>query len=255
MELTQLFRRSDESHITEIAHQINREIVPEIPSPEGKTRSDAYFIQCSDITDASAMVEKLVVDQIPKKFGFSGSEIMVLTPMNQGELGVIALNQRLQQRLVPKQPGTPQVQVGALEFRLRDRVCQRVNNYNLHTNGVFNGDQGEIIGIDAEAKSVFVRLWDGREIEYPSECLSQLDLAYALTIHRSQGSEVPAVLLVLHESHTVLLERQLIYTGVTRAKKLLIVVGTKKALAIATKRSKSIKRSTALVERTEELVI
>ncbi len=248
--LNRLFRRKDESSITEIAHLINTAVVPDIPAPDGVTKTDAYFLRADTPAEAATLVERLVVDQIPKRFGLRGSDIMVLTPMNQGELGILALNEKLQSQLAPHREGMPSVKVGMLEFRLGDRVCQRVNNYNLGSNGVFNGDQGEIIGIDVEAKSLIIRLWDGREVTYASDILWQLDLAYALTIHRSQGSEVPAVVLVLHESHSILLERQLIYTAVTRAKKLLIIVGTKKALAVATKRSRSKRRFTALAERT-----
>lgn len=253
--LSTLFRRADESLITGVAHQINAGIVPEIPQPDGQTKADAYFLPAREPGEAAALVERLVVDQIPKRFGLRGSQIMVLSPMNQGELGVIALNERLQRQLVPSGEGLPHVKVGNLELRLGDRICQRVNNYQLGQSGVFNGDQGEIVGIDGEQKSVQVRLWDGREVTYPSETLWQLDLGYALTIHRSQGSEVPVVILVLHESHTILLERQLIYTAVTRAKKLLIIVGSRRALMVATKRSRSRRRFTALGERTmEELV-
>ncbi len=251
--LTTLFRRANESSITSIAHRINEGKIPSIPEPDGSIKTDAYFLPAKDPEDAASLIERLVVEQIPKKFGLSGSDITVLTPMNQGSLGVIALNQRLQQKLVPSLAGMASVKIGAIELRPGDRVCQRVNNYNLHRNGVFNGDQGTIIGVDPGNKSVFVELWDGREIEYPSETLHQLDLAYALTIHRSQGSEVPAVILAVHDSHTIMLERQLIYTGITRAKSLLIVVGTRKALAIATKRSRSRKRFTRLSERIYDL--
>lgn len=252
--LTTLFRRADESSITGIAHKINHGEIPHIPEPDGSTKSDAYFLAAKEPEAAAALIERLVVEQIPKKFGLRGSDITVLTPMNQGPLGVIALNQRLQQRLVPSLPGMAKVTIGELELRPGDRVCQRVNNYNLSTNGVFNGDQGTVIGVDPGAKSVFVELWDGREVEYPSDTLYQLDLAYALTIHRSQGSEVPAVILALHDSHTIMLERQLVYTGITRAKRLLIVVGTRKALATATKRSRSRRRYTQLTERIEGFI-
>jgi exodeoxyribonuclease V alpha subunit len=247
--LTMLFRRADESLITGIAHQINSAVVPEIPEPDGATKTDAYFLPAPDAEAAAALIERLTVEQIPKKFGFSGSDITVLSPVNQGVLGINALNKRLQQRLIPPVPGLPSVKVGDLEFRHGDRVVQRVNNYNIHPSGVFNGDQGEVIGIDANAKSIYVRLWDGREIEYEADVLDQLDLAYALTIHRSQGCEVPVVILALHDSHNIMLERQLIYTAVTRAKRLLVIVGTKRALAIATKRSRSKRRYTELTGR------
>jgi len=254
IKLTQLFRRAEESAITQIAHSINSAELPYIPEPDGITKSEGYFLPAETPEEAAMLIEKLVYSQLPKKFGFKHSDITVLTPMNQGKLGVIALNQKLQSRLIPRVPGMPWVKVQSNEFRLGDRVCQRVNNYNIHPSGVFNGDQGEIVGISPEDKSIVVQLWDGREVTYKKDELKQLDLAYALTIHRSQGSEVPAVILALHDTHHIMLERQLIYTGVTRAKKLLIVVGTKKALAISVKRSRSRKRNSFLKEKTIEML-
>jgi exodeoxyribonuclease V alpha subunit len=166
----------------------------------------------------------------------------------------MALNQRLQKRLIGETEGQPKARIGNLELHLGDRICQRVNNYSIHHAGVFNGDQGTVIGIDAEENTVQVRLWDGREVEYKGEALYQLDLAYALSIHRSQGSEVPVVVLVLHDSHTIMLEKQLVYTAITRAKALLIVVGTKRALILAVKRNRSQRRFTALIEEIQRLL-
>lgn len=253
--LSVLFRRADESLITHIAHQINSSSVPFIPEPDGQTKADAYFLPAPNTAEAAALIERLVVEQIPKKFGFSSNEITVLSPMNRGELGIIALNQRLQARLAPAESGLAQLRMGSIDFRLGDRVVQRVNNYEIHSSGVFNGDQGEIVGIDAEERLLWVRFWDGREIKYTLADLPQLDLSYALTIHRAQGSEVPVIVLALHESHSILLERQLLYTAVTRAKKLLIIVGTKRALVLATKRHRSKRRFTALPERTCSLIV
>lgn len=247
--LNTLFRRADHSSITQVAHLVNSGVVPSIPEPDGVTKSDSYFITAKDQPSGAALVESLVCDQIPRKFGFRPEDITVLSPMNQGQLGIVELNQRLQTRLVPQQPGMPHVRVGNMEFRLGDRVCQRVNNYNIVSGGVFNGDQGRVVGIDLEAKSLVVRLWDGREVTYSNNSLSQLDLAYSITVHRSQGSEVPVVVLALHDSHAILLERQLIYTAITRAKRLLIIVGTRKALATATRRTYSKRRYTGLSER------
>ena len=256
VKLTQLFRRSEESSITLIAHEINNANIPNIPQPDGKTKSDSYFLPCENPTEAMKLIENLVINQIPKKFGFSHKEITVLSPMNQGELGIISLNRMLQERLVPVNENAPRVKVGAkaeaLEFRLGDRVIQRVNNYQITEQGVFNGDLGEIEGIDPVKEAVYVKLWDGRVVEYPQDALPQLDLAYALTVHRSQGSEMPVVVLVLHDSHSILLERQLIYTAVTRAKKLLIIVGTKRALILATKKTRSRRRFSGLVKRVSE---
>lgn len=242
--LTKLFRRAEESSINDIAYQINMGVVPNIPEPDGSGIKDAYFMKVDSPEQAANLIERLVAEQVPKKFHVKPSEITVLSPMNQGELGIISLNQKLQNKLVPTKETTPVVKVGNAEFRVGDRVCQRVNNYNIHEAGVFNGEQGIVFGIDTEEKAVFVRLWDNREIKYSIENIPQLDLAYALTIHRSQGSEVPVVILVLHDSHAIMLERQLVYTAVTRAKKLLIVVGTRSAIARSAKRIKSSKRYT-----------
>jgi exodeoxyribonuclease V alpha subunit len=129
-----------------------------------------------------------------------------------------------------------------------------VNNYNIDPSGVFNGDVGTIASIDSEEHSATVELWDGRLIRYSRADLTQLSLAYAITVHRSQGMEVPCVVLALDDSHFTLLERQLIYTGITRAKKLLLIVGSKRALAIATKRTQTRKRCTLLLERISEII-
>ena len=244
--LTQLFRRDDESSINEVAHAINHAEVPTIPEPDGVTNSDSYFLKASNPEEASQLIEKLVSEQIPKRFGkelgLSSSDIMVLSPMNKGELGISNLNKKLQEKLIPEEEKKRRVLCGHLEFHMGDRVVQRVNNYNLDANGVFNGDQGTVIGIDPTEGEMTVKLWDGREIVYSSDIMYQLDLAYALTIHRSQGSEVPVIVLAMHDSHNIMLERQLFYTAVTRAKKLLIIVGTRRAIAIATKRVRSKKR-------------
>ncbi len=253
--LDTLFRRDETSRITQIAHQINSGIVPEIPEPDGHVKSDAYFLPVNSAEEGAALLERLVIEQLPKRFGFKRNEITVLTPMNRGELGVGLLNKRLQSQLTPPIPGGPSVKVGQMELRLGDRVCQRVNNYQLTQGGVFNGDQGEIVSIDVQSRSLQVRLWDDRVVEYPSEAIHQLDLAYALTIHRSQGSEMPAVVVALHDSHTILLERQLLYTAVTRAKKVLVIVGTRRALETATRRSRSKRRFTAVGERVTESLL
>ncbi|MCB0339135.1 MAG: ATP-binding domain-containing protein, partial [Bdellovibrionales bacterium] len=246
-----LFRRSEDSSINDIAHCVNAGQVPEIPEPDGRTRTDAYFIARPDAVSAAQLVESLVADQIPNKFNIPSSEIWVLTPSNRGPLGVQALNGMLQQSLNPmEQLDSEQlITVGDHTFRLRDRVCQRVNNYQIDPNGVFNGDVGTISSVDRQNESLKVELWDGRLIEYQRKDLSQLALGYALTVHRSQGSEVPCVVLTLHESHYTLLERQLIYTAITRAKKLLIIVGSKKALALACRRTNASRRLTNLRDR------
>ena len=246
--LSKLFRRAEESAITHIAHDINNNQVPVIPDSNSGANSDAFFVSADNPEDAATKIEQLFVDLLPRRFGFSHSDITVLSPMNKGELGILALNKRLQSRLVPDTAEVHKLQVGDLEFRLGDRVCHRVNNYQLGGAGVFNGDQGRIIGVDLPNRALFVELWDGREIQYQGEDLAQLDLAYAITVHRSQGSEIPAVILALHDSHSILLERQLVYTAITRAKSMLVIVGTRNAIALATRRNRGRKRNSTLCE-------
>lgn len=254
--LSVLFRRSLQSNINPIAHTINSGITPSIPEPDGETKSDAYFITRPSVEEAAALIESLTAEQIPRKFGLDSSQISVLTPSNRGPLGTQELNKRLQARLNPASclDDTPHIRVGEQVFFLGDRVCQRVNNYNIHEAGVFNGDLGQVYSINSSERSMVVELWDGRLIKYEQGDLSQLSLAYAVSVHRSQGSEIPCVVLALHESHYILLERQLLYTGVTRAKKLLIIVGSKKALAIACRKSRSMRRYSMLKERIERFL-
>lgn len=243
--LSRLFRRSETSSINTIAHLINAGQVPEIPQPDGVTKTDAYFLPQKDAESAAQTVERLMVDQITKKFDIAANDIVVLTPSNRGPLGTLALNERLQARLNGNTE-VPSITFGSTVFRVGDRVCQRVNNYNIDEAGVFNGDSGTIYSVDTEKRSLIVELWDGRLINYDEGALGQLSLAYAVTVHRSQGSEIPCVVLCLHDSHYVLLERQLVYTAVTRAKKLLIVVGSKRALQLASKRTSTTERFTAI---------
>lgn len=247
--LSRLFRRAEESSINTIAHMINSGLVPEIPQPDGVTKTDAYFLPRSDPEEASQMVVRLFSDQVPKKFGFALDEITVLTPSNRGLLGTLELNRRLQATLNPLTDREQEIEVGDAIFRVGDRVCQRVNNYRIDSHGVFNGDIGAITAVDRRTRALTVELWDGRLVRYEGSDLNQLSHAYAVTVHRSQGSEIPCVILALDDSHYTLLERQLIYTGVTRAKRLLIVVGSKRALTMATKRTSAHKRCTQLRQR------
>ena len=249
--LSKLFRRSGESSINSIAHMINAGLMPDIPLPDGVTKADAYFIPRSEPAEACQTIESLMADQIPKKFEIKREDICVLTPSNRGPLGTQTLNERLQERLNPSGALDPEqvLTLGSLSFRVGDRVCQRVNNYQLDDIGVYNGDIGYVYAVNSSKRSLTVEMWDGRLISYESSDIPQLSLAYAITVHRSQGSEIPCVILALHDSHYSLLERQLIYTAVTRAKKLLIVVGSKRALSIGSKRTSTKRRSSMLTER------
>lgn len=245
IKLSRLYRRDAHSTINDVAHTINAGVVPTIPQPDGNTKADAYFIPRNSPEEAAETIERLIADQLPKKFGFSAEDIMLLTPSNRGPLGTVILNSRLQAKLNPRDE-RPVVRFGDNELRCNDRVCQRVNNYQIDEGGVFNGDLGKIYEILPNDHGVVVDLWDGRLVKYTSGEISQLSLAYAMTVHRSQGSEIPCVVLALHDSHYMLLERQLIYTAVTRAKKLLVIVGSRRALSLATRRTTASERYTSI---------
>ena len=250
--LTRLYRRSEESTINTIALSINGGLLPEVPSLDDPIKVDAYFVSRRDPNEAMEVVSQLVADRLQREYSFDPSDIMVLTPSNKGPLGTIALNDRLQNALNPARGGRPELQVGSMTFRVGDRVCQRANNYQIDTLGVFNGDLGIVTEVRPDAKSLVVTLWDGRKVVYKPTDLGQLGLAYALTVHRSQGSEIPCVVLVLHDSHYLLLERQLIYTAVTRAKQFLVIVGSRRALNLAVSRVSSRRRNTAIAQLLKE---
>lgn len=247
--LKTLFRRAEESYITKSAYEINQGIIPDIPIPDGTSKKDAYFVQRKNTSDIANTIESLIKEQIPSKFGIKQENITILTPTNRGEIGTIELNNKIQDAINPYNNNEPKILNGLSEFRVNDLVCQRVNNYTIDPLGVFNGDIGRIIDINTKDKEIIVELWDKRHIRYEQHQIYQLSLSYVMSIHRSQGSEIPCVVLALHESQFALLDRQLLYTAITRAKKLLIIVGSKKALSIACKRAQSLNRNTGLQNR------
>jgi exodeoxyribonuclease V alpha subunit len=192
---------------------------------------------------ASDVVRKLYSEWIPKYLGHE-IEIQIITPMTRGSLGTLSLNRMIQESANPAQTGKRQLQVGERIFRAGDRVIHRRNNYDL---GVFNGDIGVIETIDNEALTCVVSFFpDGRTVEYQRDDIPELDLAYAITIHKSQGSEFGAVIIPVLTQHFKMLFRNLIYTGLTRAKQLAVFVGTRKALAMAVKNQDTGQRQTFL---------
>jgi exodeoxyribonuclease V alpha subunit len=192
---------------------------------------------------ASDVVRKLYLEWIPKYLG-TGTEIQIITPMTRGSLGTLSLNRMIQEAANPAQKGKPQLQVGERMFRVGDRVIHRRNNYDL---GVFNGDIGVIAAIDNEELTCVVDFFpDRRSVEYQRDDIPELDLAYAITIHKSQGSEFGAVILPVLTQHFKMLFRNLIYTGLTRAKQLAVFVGTRRALAMAVKNQDTSRRQTFL---------
>ena len=194
---------------------------------------------------ASDVVRKLYLEWIPKYFG-QDCEIQIITPMTRGSLGTINLNHMIQQTANPQQKGKRELQVGERIFRVGDRVIHRRNNYEL---GVFNGDIGIISDIDNEELTCRVSFFpDKREVNYQRDDIPELDLAYAITIHKSQGSEFEAVIIPILTQHFKMLFRNLIYTALTRAKSLAVLVGTRKALAMAVKNQDTSQRQTSLKE-------
>jgi len=194
---------------------------------------------------ATQVVKKLYLEWIPKYFG-SDIEIQIITPMTRGSLGTVNLNKMIQESANPPQKGKSQLQVGERIFRVGDRVIHRRNNYDL---GVFNGDIGVIQEIDNEELTCVVSFFpDHRIVEYSRDDIPELDLSYAITIHKSQGSEFGAVIIPILTQHFKMLFRNLIYTGLTRARKLAVLVGTRKALAVAIKNQDTSQRQTYLKE-------
>jgi exodeoxyribonuclease V alpha subunit len=242
--LNEVFRQASTSRIITNAHLINQGRMPEFP-PEGGT-SDCYFVEADDPVKALELVGRMVKQSIPRKFRFKPmDDIQILTPMQKGELGARNLNRTLQELL---NPAGDEVERFGMIYRTGDKVMQTENDYDKD---VYNGDIGRIVSIDSDACELTVRFED-RRVVYDFRELDELVLSYAITIHKSQGSEYPCVVIPLHTQHYVLLQRSLIYTAITRARKLVIILGTKKALHLAVTRAESRERITTLAERLRE---
>lgn len=241
--LTEIFRQAASSRIITSAHAINRGFVPELkPSRE----SDFFFLEQSEPEDIRDTVVQLAQTRLPAKYGFdSMADIQVLTPMNRHLLGTRSLNEVLQAALNPANELKFEIERFGTTFRVGDKVIQTQNNYDKE---VFNGDIGHIAAIQTEPTKVSVRFEGQRVIDYEPGELDELQLAYALSVHKSQGSEFPCVIIPVSMQHYVLLERSLIYTAITRAKKLVVLVGDPKALSLAVSRQESRKRWTGLRE-------
>ncbi len=242
--LNEIFRQAKESRIIVNAHRVNAGEMPEFDEDYDDGLKDFYFIQQDDPDKALEIIKTLVTDRIPKRFGFDPFEqIQVLTPMHRGSVGTMRLNAELQQVL--NKSGGAKVQRMGRVFQEGDKVMQIRNNYDKD---VYNGDIGTIHRISGDENCLIVRMDTGL-VSYDFTELDELVLAYAVSIHKSQGSEYPAVVIPMLTQHYVMLQRNLLYTGITRGKKLVIIVGTKKALAIAVKNENTRKRWTRLSER------
>jgi exodeoxyribonuclease V alpha subunit len=242
--LSQIFRQAQQSVIVRSAHRINQGEMPELPQTEEERRSsDLFFVEKREADEAVDAIRSLVQERIPARFGFdSVKDVQVITPMRRGTLGVTNLNAELQALL--NRDSHPLVRAGRT-WKRADKVMQITNNYDKD---VFNGDQGFITQIDAEDQCVTVR-YDHRVVEYGFDELDELELAYAITIHKSQGSEFPAVVIPLHGQHHVMLQRNLLYTAITRGRKLVMIVGTKQALARAARTATQSRRLSGLTRR------
>ncbi len=237
IKLNKIFRQSEKSKIIVAAHQINRGEFPELKNNKG---GDFFFIQENDEWRISELILELTGERLMKTYGFNPvNDIQVITPMHRGELGTINLNKELQdglnnRRIILKR--------GDSIYKLGDKVMQLRNNYEKE---IFNGDLGIITGSDPESKALQVFM-NGRNILYNINELDEITLAYAITVHKSQGSEYPCVILPLTTSHYVMLQRNLLYTAVTRAQKLMVIIGTRNAVAAAVNNNRVIERHTSL---------
>jgi exodeoxyribonuclease V alpha subunit len=242
IELNEIFRQAKESLIVVNAHKINNGMLPML-RPPGQGLGDFYFIEQADPGEVLRIIVELVRDRIPRRFGFDPvDDIQVLTPMHKGEVGVNTLNVELQKTL---NSAEQHITRGGWTFKLNDKVMQVKNNYDKE---VFNGDIGRIRRIDAVNQEAVIR-FDDRDIPYDYADLDEIILAYAVSVHKSQGSEYPAVIMPMLTQHYVLLQRNLVYTAVTRGRDLVVLVGTAKALAIGVGNDRTQKRYTYLEGR------
>ena len=242
--LTRIFRQAQKSRIILSAHRVNRGQMPDLSN--GKN-TDFFFLNREDPEAAAETIAELVKTKLPQYFRMKPQEIQVLSPMQRGAVGSANLNRLLQETLNPEGPSLSR---GGILYRVRDKVMQIRNNYDKE---VFNGDIGIIERVDPEDRMLTV-CFDGRSVAYESSELDELSPAYATTIHKAQGSEYPVVVMPVLMTHYVMLQRNLIYTGITRAKKGLVMVGSKKALYAAIRNVSVTRRNTKLKERLRQIM-
>ena len=222
--LTEVHRQAGSSWIVRAAHAVNHGAVPE-SAPAGS--GDFYVVEANEPEQVIGAIRQMVTDRIPKRFGLDPfRDVQVLSPQVKTALGVASLNRELQAALNPRRAGVAEVEKFGNTFRVGDKVMQMKNNYDRE---VFNGDIGRVIGIDTDDQ-IMLAEFEGRDVEYDFNDLDELQLSYACSIHKSQGSEYPAVVIPVHYQHYTMLQRNLIYTGITRGRKLVALVGSRKAL-------------------------
>jgi len=239
--LTEVFRQAAASRIIVNAHRINRGEMPEVP--KAGDNSDFFMVEIATPEEGVPKIVEMIRDRIPRRFGLDPlKNVQVLCPMIRGDLGARNLNLELQAVLNPNPPTS--VERFGWKFAPGDRIMETVNDYDRD---VFNGDLGTVARIDEE-EGALIASFDGREVSYPFGELDTLVPAYATTIHKSQGSEYPAVIIPVVTQHYAMLARNLLYTGVTRGKRLVVLVGQKRAVAIAVRGGQTRRRWTKLRE-------
>ncbi|MER6579916.1 ATP-dependent RecD-like DNA helicase [Nonomuraea sp. NPDC001023] len=245
--LTQIFRQAQESGVVTNAHRVNTGHHPVLAG-----MSDFFLFPCEEPEEIAAMTVDVVARRIPARFGLDARrEVQVLAPMHRGAAGAGALNIALQEALTPAREGMPERRYGGRVFRVGDKVTQLRNNYDKGAAGVFNGTVGIVTGIRPDDHSLTVRTEEDEEVDYAFDELDELAHAYAVSIHRSQGSEYPAVVIPLATSAWMMLQRNLLYTAITRAKRLVVIVGSRRALAQAVRTKGAGRRHTSLTHRLE----
>jgi exodeoxyribonuclease V alpha subunit len=243
--LTQVFRQAQQSGVVTNAHRINAGEYPQVTG-----LPDFFLFAEDDADEAAKLTVDVVARRLPAKFGLNPRrEIQVLAPMHRGPAGAGALNQLLQEALTPSRPDLPERRFGGRVFKVGDKVTQIRNNYDKGANGVFNGTLGVVTALDPTEQKLTVRTDEDEDIDYEFGELDELTHAYAVTIHRSQGSEYPCVVIPITMSAWMMLQRNLLYTAVTRAKKLVVLVGSKKAIGQAVRAVGAGRRHTALDHR------
>jgi exodeoxyribonuclease V alpha subunit len=243
--LTQIFRQAQESGVVTNAHRIN---AGDYPQTAGMT--DFFHFSVDDTEEAAQVTVDVVARRIPAKFGLNPRrDVQVLAPMHRGPAGAGALNGLLQDAVNPAREGHPERRFGGRTFRLGDKVTQMRNNYDKGENGVFNGTQGVVVAMNVDEQKLTVRTDDDEDVDYEFGELDELTHAFAVSIHRSQGSEYPCVVIPVTMSAWMMLQRNLLYTAVTRAKKLVVLVGAKKAIAQAVRTAGAGRRHTTLAYR------
>ncbi|HUS80334.1 MAG TPA: AAA family ATPase, partial [Armatimonadota bacterium] len=242
--LTYIFRQAQRSLIVENAHRLIAGEKPILVTWKERSSEDCLFIHSRDPERAADVVIRAVTREIPR-LGHRPEHIQVITPMHRGALGVTELNVRLQEALNPPDPRKAQLSVGRHILRAGDRVLQTVNNYDKL---VFNGEIGRVASISVEARTAVVA-FDDLDVTYEYSELDQLQLAYAMTIHKSQGSEYPVAVIVIHSTHYIMLRRNLLYTALTRAEELALIVGNSAGVMRAAQNAEEMRRHTRLAER------